>query len=93
MKLWQLYLLITNAAAFAAFGIDKYLAKTGAFRIPEKILFAVAAIGGSPGAIIGMKLFKHKTLHRTFTVGLPAIFILQVVLVTLVIFWYYKRRG
>lgn len=93
MKTWQWYLLSVNAAAFAAFGIDKLLAIAGAYRIPERVLFMLAAVGGSPGAIIGMRLFHHKTLHRSFSLGLPAILLLQIALVAAVFFWYHKGRG
>ncbi len=93
MKIWQWYLLIVNAAAFAAFGIDKLLAKMDARRIPERVLFGFAIIGGSPGAIIGMRLFHHKTKHRSFALGLPAILIMQIALVAAVFFWYHKGRG
>ncbi|HWP80430.1 MAG TPA: DUF1294 domain-containing protein [Candidatus Acidoferrum sp.] len=93
MKTWQWILLIVNAAAFAAFGIDKLLAKRGMRRIPEKVLFLLAALGGTPGAIAGMRLFHHKTKHRSFTLGLPAILLFQISLVAALFFWYHKGRG
>ncbi|HWQ51884.1 MAG TPA: DUF1294 domain-containing protein [Terriglobales bacterium] len=93
MKTWQWILLTLNAAAFAAFGIDKLLAKAGRRRIPEKALFLLAALGGTPGAIAGMRLFHHKTRHRSFTLGLPAILFLQLALVGAMFFWYHKGRG
>ena len=72
------WLLLVNAAAFTLFGVDKAKAKRDAWRIPEKALFAAALLGGSVGAIAGMKLFRHKTRHRSFTLGLPLILVLQV---------------
>lgn len=76
-----LFLLVTvNLAAFALFGIDKYKARHDLWRIPEKTLFLFALLGGSVGAFLGMKLFRHKTRHRRFSVGLPLIFLLQVLL-------------
>ena len=72
------YLLIINLLAFAAFGIDKYKAMRHAWRIPEKTLFGVALLGGSVGAIIGMRIFHHKTKHWYFVVGMPLILALQV---------------
>lgn len=61
-------------------GIDKRKAIKGAFRIPEATLFIVALIGGSLGSILGMYTFRHKTRHMLFVYGMPAIFILQIVL-------------
>lgn len=78
------YLLIclaaVNVAAFAAMGIDKAKAKAGAWRVPEATLFLLAVLGGSVGGILGMQLFRHKTKHKTFTVGFPAILVCQLAL-------------
>lgn len=78
------YLLIclaaVNVAAFAAMGIDKARAKAGAWRIPEATLFLLAVLGGSVGGILGMQLFRHKTRHKTFIVGFPAILVCQLAL-------------
>lgn len=62
-------------------GIDKLKAKKRAFRIPEATLFTLALMGGSVGSILGMYLFRHKTKHKTFTIGMPAILLIQVILV------------
>ena len=76
-----LFLLVTfNVIAFALFGIDKYKARHDLWRIPEKTLFLLAILGGSVGAYLGMKFFRHKTLHKRFSIGLPLIFVLQVLL-------------
>lgn len=72
------YLELVNLVAFAAFGIDKYKAKKGRWRIPEATLMTLAIIGGSIGALAGMYLFRHKTRHHKFTIGVPAILLLQV---------------
>lgn len=78
------YLLIclaaVNVAAFAAMGIDKAKAKADAWRVPEATLFLLAVLGGSVGGILGMQLFRHKTKHKTFTVGFPAILVCQLAL-------------
>lgn len=81
-----LYLIITNFLGFALMGIDKRRAKKNAFRIPEATLFSVAIVGGSLGSIIGMFLFRHKTRHWYFVVGLPLILLIQIGLVVL-LFW------
>ena len=73
-----LYLVFINVAAFAAMGIDKWKARHDKWRIKERTLFLLAILGGSVGAIAGMFLFRHKTRHWYFKLGLPAILILQV---------------
>ena len=80
MKPWLiLYLFAVNLAAFALFGADKRKARRNAWRISEKALFLSAVLGGSLGAMIGMRLFHHKTRHWYFVVGMPAIFVLQII--------------
>ena len=71
------YLLLVNLAAFLTFGADKRRAKRGRWRVPEKTLFALALLGGSVGAICGMKTFRHKTKHWYFRYGIPAILLAQ----------------
>ena len=72
------YLLIMNIVGFFFMGIDKKRAKKNQWRIPEKHLFLIAILGGSIGSIIGMKVFRHKTKHTSFQIGMPCIFILQI---------------
>lgn len=81
-NIWILliYLLIVNIIGFAGMGIDKYKAKTHAWRIPEKTLFLFSIIGGSLGSWAGMYTFRHKTKHWYFVIGMPLIFIIHVVL-------------
>ena len=73
------YLILINLIAFALFGIDKRRAKMGAYRISERTLFLSAILGGSMGALAAMYLFCHKTRHLSFTAGIPAILVIQVV--------------
>lgn len=80
-----IYLLLINAAAFLMMGIDKYKARKNRWRIPEKTLFLSAILGGSIGAILGMQIFRHKTKHASFVVGMPCILILQIVLSLLIL--------
>ena len=75
------YLLAINALSFILFGLDKYKAKKGKWRISEAMLLMMAVIGGSIGAWGGMRLWHHKTMHKKFKYGIPAIFIMQVCLV------------
>ena len=72
-----IYLVVMNIIGFTIMGIDKSRAKRGAWRIPEKTLFLIAILGGSIGSILGMKQFRHKTKHKIFTIGMPAILIVQ----------------
>ena len=74
------YLLAINIATFLLYGIDKYKAKKGKWRISEATLLTMAAIGGSIGAWAGMRLWHHKTMHKKFKYGIPVIIILQVAL-------------
>lgn len=76
-----IYLVILNIIGFTIMGIDKSRAKRGAWRIPEKTLFLIAILGGSIGSILGMKQFRHKTKHKTFTIGMPAILIVQAAII------------
>jgi len=79
-----LYLLIVNAAAFTLMLADKINAKKNAWRIPEKVLFFAAIIGGSIGSLLGMYLFRHKTKHFSFIFGLPLILAIQVLAAVLI---------
>ena len=79
-----IYLVIINLAAFFIFGIDKRRAIKNRWRIAESTLFLLALIGGSIGAEAGMYVFHHKTRHLRFVIGIPLIFILQVLIVFLI---------
>lgn len=79
MKYFAIYLIIVNAIAFLLMLADKRKAKKKQWRIPEKVLFGSAIIGGSIGAILGMYTFRHKTKHTSFVVGMPIILVLQVI--------------
>ena len=72
------YLLLINLIAFVLMGLDKGRARRGQWRVSEKALFLPAILGGSVGAVLGMRLFHHKTRHWYFRYGLPALLLLQV---------------
>lgn len=74
------YLLTVNAAAFLLMLIDKEKAKKRKYRIPEDTLMGIAILGGSLGAWFGMQVFRHKTKHRKFTLGIPLIIGVQVLI-------------
>lgn len=75
------YLLAINVAAFLVYGIDKLKAKHAKWRISEATLLLLAAVGGSIGAWLGMKVWHHKTLHMKFRYGVPLIILLQIALI------------
>lgn len=72
------YLVIMNFIGLAVMGIDKSKAKRYAWRIPEKVLFMTSILGGSIGTWAGMYLFRHKTKHWYFVIGMPAILLVQI---------------
>lgn len=80
MKYLLVYLTIINAASLLLMLIDKIKAKQHLWRIPEKVLLGVSFIGGSLGGLIGMYLFRHKTKHIRFFIGIPLMLIGHVVL-------------
>ena len=75
------YLVVINLISFTTMGVDKSKARKRSWRIPESTLFVLALIGGSIGSIVGMHLFRHKTNHWYFLYGMPAILIIQILIV------------
>lgn len=72
------YILCINVVTLIVYGIDKYKAKKAKWRIPETTLLLLAVLGGSIGAWFGMKVWHHKTMHKKFKYGVPAILFLQI---------------
>lgn len=84
--LWKFligYIVIMSLVTFFNFGVDKRRAVKEKWRIPERTLFLLAAAGGSPGALLGMLVFHHKTQKVLFTVGMPLLLALQILTVVL----------
>ena len=81
MRCLAYYLLAINAVAFIMYGIDKYKAKKAKWRISEATLLLLAVLGGSIGAWMGMKVWHHKTMHKKFKYGIPAILLIQIALI------------
>ena len=81
MKLVLYYLLIINAAGFLLMLVDKWKAKKNRWRVRESTLLIIAALGGSIGSLAGMYLFRHKTQHLKFTLGVPLILAAQCLIV------------
>lgn len=94
MKFYEIlagYFIMINLFTMYTFFLDKSKAKNKQWRIKESTLLFLSIIGGSLGGILGMKIFRHKTKHWYFKYGMPAIFILQVVLgiYFIIKFWKY----
>ena len=83
-----LYLLAINLFGFFIMWLDKHKAKKGAWRIPEKTLFIITALGGGIGTIAGMYIFRHKTQKLNFVIGFPFITILEII----GIIWYFLAK-
>ncbi len=99
MRLILYYLLAINLLTFIVYGHDKWKAqhphphahpRRSRRRTPEATLLILAALGGSIGALLAMHLFRHKTLHRKFTLGVPAMLVLQV---ALLLFFFHRLAG
>ena len=96
-KILLIWLAFWNVLALILMGVDKTIAKGNqrarekgkreVRRIPEKTLFLTALLGGSVGSILGMTFFRHKTQHKKFTIGMPAIFALHVILAGVAYYW------
>lgn len=80
------YLVAINIVAFFIYGIDKLKAKRNQWRIPESTLLLLAVIGGSVGALLGMKVWHHKTMHKKFTYGIPFIIAVQILFLNYLFF-------
>ena len=87
-QLILIYLIAINVVTFFMYGIDKWKAKRSKWRISEATLLGMAAIGGSIGAWLGMRVWHHKTMHKKFQLGIPLILIIQLAIVL----WLYSRR-
>lgn len=75
------YLIIINIVTILVYGIDKWKAREAMWRVREASLLMLAVLGGSIGAWLGMKVWHHKTQHKKFRYGIPAIIIIQLVII------------
>ena len=79
MKTILYYLIILNVICFLLTGLDKFNAIHKFFRIPEKVFFILSFIGGSFGTLISMYLFHHKTKKMKFYLGIPFLFVINII--------------
>ena len=80
MRYFVIYLAAINLITFCVYGADKRRARKGKWRVPEKTLFLLPLLGGSVGALLGMRVFHHKKRHWYFVWGIPAILLAQLAL-------------
>ena len=80
------WLAVINLLTFLVYGADKRRARRGKWRVPEKTLFLLPLLGGSIGALLGMRVFHHKTKHWYFVWGIPAILLAQIALAVWIIY-------
>ena len=83
----RVWLAVINLLTFIVYGADKRRARKGKWRVPEKTLFLLPLLGGSVGALLGMRVFHHKTKHWYFVWGIPAILLAQIALAV----WIYTK--
>lgn len=86
-KIVIIYLATLNIATFLTYGLDKWKAKRGRWRIRESALLLLAVLGGSIGAWVGMRVWHHKTMHKKFRYGIPAILLLQIAFGVAILIW------
>lgn len=79
MKYFLIYIILVNIVTFITYGIDKFKAKKHKWRISESALIGLATIGGFVGAFAGMQMFRHKTKHLKFVIGIPVIAVLWII--------------
>ena len=80
-----IYLAVINVVTFFMYGVVKWKAKKSKWRIRETALLTLAVLGGSIGALLGMQVWHHKTMHKKFKYGLPLILLAQIALIYLII--------
>ena len=85
MKYLLVYLIIVNALTMLFMLVDKVKAKRNLWRIPERTLLSLCALGGTLGGLLGMKLFRHKTLHLRFSIGIPVMLAVHVVILVFLV--------
>ncbi len=90
-KIVLVYLLTINTAAFLTMFLDKRFAVHGQWRIPERTLLLLAALGGSLGGCLAMRLFRHKTRHRRFSVGFPLLVLIHAAALVLLVYFGYLQ--
>ena len=86
LKIALYYLLAVNLLTFVIYGIDKWKARHDRWRVREVSLLLLAALGGSPAALLAMRVFHHKTLHKKFRYGVPAILVAQMAAIAFFLF-------
>lgn len=86
-----IYWLAINLLTWIMYGVDKWKAKRARWRIPESVLIWLAVLGGSVGALLGIRIWHHKTLHAKFRYGVPAILLAQIAILIAIVYWITKN--
>ena len=86
LKLFIAYLVFMSFSETVLYKVDKERSKRGVWRVKESALLIIALLGGAAGALLAMNLFHHKTRHWYFLYGMPAILIIQILLVLALVF-------
>ena len=84
-KYFVIFVLVMSVITFIVFGVDKWKARNDKWRTPESTLFLLAIFGGSIGTLLGMQIWRHKTQHWSFRLGIPLILMLQAA----ALIWYF----
>ena len=85
------YLVAINVVTFVVYGLDKWKARRGRWRIPEAALLWLAVLGGSPAALLAMWLFRHKTKHLRFQIIVPVCMVIQLLALCLIAYYAFLR--
>lgn len=87
------YFLVLNILTFVVYGLDKHAARIGGRRVPENVLLLLAFVGGTPGAYIARRYFRHKTIKRPFITRLRLILIVQIGVLLLYILFSFRGQA
>ena len=86
-----MYIVCINIYGFILMGLDKYKARKEKWRIKERTFFIIALLGGAMGAVLGMTMFRHKTQHASFYLGIPIIYIVNILCSLIIIYYSYSK--
>ena len=84
-----LYTILVNLYGIWLISIDKHRASHHKWRVKETHIFSTAVLGGALGIMVAMRMFRHKTKHKSFTIGIPVIFVINIIIVLALVYWIY----
>ncbi len=86
-----MYILIINLFGFFAMIIDKYKAKKNKWRIKERNFFIIGILGGATGILLGMTMVRHKTQHKSFSIGIPILYLINTIIMSIAVYFLYVK--